>query len=47
MWWNFVARTREELDRAYDDWAAGDGRFGAVPSDLGRIPAPRPPWRRG
>jgi len=46
MWWNFVARTREELDRAYDDWRDETGRFGAVPSDLGRIPAPRPPWRR-
>ena len=46
MWWNFVARTREELDAAYDAWAAGSGRFGDVPSDLARIPAPRPPWRR-
>ena len=28
MWWNFVARSGEEIARAREDWAAG--RFGAV-----------------
>lgn len=46
MWWNFVARTREEIDRAYADWASGNDRFGRVSSDLARMPAPTPPWQR-
>ena len=44
MWWNFVARTREEIDDARADWEAGAPRFGEVASSLQRIPAPRPPW---
>jgi redox-sensitive bicupin YhaK (pirin superfamily) len=46
MWWNFVARTREEVSAAYDDWQAGSDRFGTVASPLGRIPASAPPWHR-
>lgn len=47
MWWNFVARTREELTQAWQDWQAHDtDRFAAVPSDLARIDAPTPPWIR-
>ena len=38
MWWNFVARSGEEIARAREDWAAG--RFGVVHG----YPAPR--WRR-
>jgi redox-sensitive bicupin YhaK (pirin superfamily) len=45
MWWNFVARTREELDAAYDSWTAQDGRFGHVQSSLPLIPAKAPHWR--
>jgi redox-sensitive bicupin YhaK (pirin superfamily) len=45
MWWNFVARTRDELTRAYEDWERHDDRFGRVASPLARIPAPRPGWR--
>ena len=44
MWWNFVARTRTEVDQARDDWMAGDGRFGDVASHLARIPVGPPPW---
>jgi redox-sensitive bicupin YhaK (pirin superfamily) len=44
MWWNFVARTPEELDRAYEQWQSSDERFGSVASPLARIPAPAPPW---
>jgi redox-sensitive bicupin YhaK (pirin superfamily) len=44
MWWNFVARSREEITGAYQQWRAEDGRFGEVHSSLDRIPAPPPPW---
>ncbi len=44
MWWNFVARTRDEIDAAYDDWAADSGRFGSVASALARIGTTRPTW---
>jgi hypothetical protein len=42
MWWNFVARTREEMDAAYNDWTAAAERFGKVQSRLPR-PMGRPP----
>ncbi len=38
MWWNFVARTGEEIARFRADWAAG--RFGEVPGDQGPLAAP-------
>ena len=44
MWWNFVGRSRDELDAAYVAWQAGDERFGRVASPLPRIPAPAPYW---
>jgi redox-sensitive bicupin YhaK (pirin superfamily) len=44
MWWNFVARTRDEMNAAYRDWESHSERFGVVATDLDRIPAPRPPW---
>jgi quercetin 2,3-dioxygenase len=47
MWWNFVARSREELDEAWRDWESGDPRFGEVRSSLDRIGAPHPPWAPG
>jgi redox-sensitive bicupin YhaK (pirin superfamily) len=40
MWWNFVARTKEELAQARTQWATYDERFGTVASSLDRIPAP-------
>ena len=47
MWWNFVARTKDELTRAWHDWQDGnDDRFAPVRSDLDRIEAPRPIWIR-
>jgi quercetin 2,3-dioxygenase len=46
MWWNFVARDRDELTRAWRDWNDRTGRFGHVASPLARIEAPAPPWVR-
>jgi quercetin 2,3-dioxygenase len=45
MWWNFVGRTRDEIDAAYASWEAGDDRFGRVTSTLPRIPAKAPYWQ--
>jgi quercetin 2,3-dioxygenase len=47
MWWNFVARDRDELTTAWREWQDRTDRFGAVPSKLARIEAPRPPWVPG
>ena len=38
LWWNFVARSRERIDRAAADWAAG--RFAQVPGETEFIPLP-------
>jgi redox-sensitive bicupin YhaK (pirin superfamily) len=46
MWWNFVARTRDEIDAAHASWTAQDDRFGRVPSTLPLIPAKAPYWQR-
>jgi redox-sensitive bicupin YhaK (pirin superfamily) len=46
MWWNFVVRSRDELDRARRQWESGDLRFGRLRSPLPRIPAPPPFWTR-
>ena len=42
MSWNFVGRSREDVDRAAADWNAAHRRFGTVASPLARIPAPVP-----
>jgi quercetin 2,3-dioxygenase len=46
MWWNFVARDRDELTEAWRDWNTRTERFGHVASPLARIEAPAPPWVR-
>jgi quercetin 2,3-dioxygenase len=46
MWWNFVARDRDEITAAWRSWNARDERFGHVASPLDRIEAPPPPWVR-
>jgi redox-sensitive bicupin YhaK (pirin superfamily) len=43
MWWNFVARTRAEVEAATQEWNAQDPRFGPLASPLARIPAPSVP----
>jgi redox-sensitive bicupin YhaK (pirin superfamily) len=44
MWWNFVARTREEVDAAYREWQGESDRFGTARSRDARVPAPVPFW---
>ena len=46
MWWNFVARNRDEIDEAYASWAEQDDRFGRVRSTLPLIPATAPYWHQ-
>jgi hypothetical protein len=46
MWWNFVARTREEILAAHADWTSAVDRFGHVASELPRIEVDPPPWSR-
>jgi redox-sensitive bicupin YhaK (pirin superfamily) len=43
MWWNFVARSRAEVETATREWNAQEPRFGSVASPLARIPAPAVP----
>ena len=45
MWWNFVARTRDEIDAARTDWAETTDRFARTGSVLAAVPAPETPWR--
>lgn len=46
LWWNFVARSKEEIARATSDWKAGRG-FGEVRGyDGERLDAPPPPETR-
>lgn len=44
IWWNYVARTREEIRLAHRDWSTGSGRFGRVVSSLPRLDGPALPW---
>jgi redox-sensitive bicupin YhaK (pirin superfamily) len=46
MWWNFVARSHEEIERYRAEWEAGSQTFGTVVGYVGerdRIPAPALP----
>lgn len=33
MWWNFIGRSKEEIQQAITDWNAGSARFGKVVND--------------
>ena len=45
MWWNFVARTKDELTHASRDWNDGAEYLGDVRGyDGPRLVAPMPPW---
>lgn len=44
MWWNFAARSHDEIERAREDWESGSARFGHVVGHGDeRIPAPAIP----
>ena len=45
MWWNFVGRDRDAIDRAWADRNDDDGRFGATGSAMARIDVGPPPWQ--
>ncbi|HTM19485.1 MAG TPA: pirin family protein [Kofleriaceae bacterium] len=38
IWWNFVSSSRERIEQAKRDWAAG--RFAAIPGDDDPVPLP-------
>jgi redox-sensitive bicupin YhaK (pirin superfamily) len=44
MWWNYVARTRDEITEAHRAWVIGDDRFGRFASPLDRMSTGDPPW---
>lgn len=44
MWWNYVARDRDEIAVAHRAWTDHDGRFGEVDSPLGRVSVAPPHW---
>lgn len=43
IWWNLVARTTDEIDRAYAAWSVGD--WPHVETSLPQMSAPTPPWQ--
>ena len=47
MWWNFIGRTHEDIERAREEWEAAAERFGHVDGHDGQvIPAPPLPNSR-
>jgi redox-sensitive bicupin YhaK (pirin superfamily) len=44
MWWNYVARTREEISAAHIDWTSRSDRFTVPPSALAAMDVSGPPW---
>jgi quercetin 2,3-dioxygenase len=44
MWWNYVARTHEEITGAHEDWTQRRDRFKIPPSQLAPIDVAPPLW---
>lgn len=45
MWWNFVARSRDEVTEAWMAWEERDtDRYAPIPTDVAPMVTPRPPW---
>ena len=44
MWWNFVARSRDEIVAAYRSWSSHDERFAQVASRFAPIEVAPPAW---
>jgi quercetin 2,3-dioxygenase len=47
IWWNYVGRSKDEVELAGQEWNTHGERFGRVDTDLARIPSPVPPWKAG
>jgi redox-sensitive bicupin YhaK (pirin superfamily) len=47
IWWNYVARSKDEVEIAGQEWNAAGERFGRVDTSLARITSPLPPWKSG
>jgi redox-sensitive bicupin YhaK (pirin superfamily) len=47
IWWNYVARSKDEVEVAGQEWNAAGERFGRVDTPLARIRSPLPPWTSG
>ncbi|MFD0312814.1 pirin family protein [Streptomyces flavalbus] len=44
MWWNFIGRSQQDIERARREWMAGDARFGSIVGfDGAPLPAPELP----
>lgn len=46
MWWNYVARTQDEITAAHEQWTERADRFGVTGSALDSIDVGPPPWVR-
>lgn len=46
MWWNYVARDRDEISVAHAAWTARTDRFPVPHSKLGSVDVAPPPWTR-
>jgi redox-sensitive bicupin YhaK (pirin superfamily) len=46
MWWNFVGRSHEDIERMRADWQAESARFGTVVGTMERLEAPALPQVR-
>jgi hypothetical protein len=44
MWWNYVARTQEEITQAHSDWTQRQDRFKLPASPLAPIDVSPPLW---
>jgi redox-sensitive bicupin YhaK (pirin superfamily) len=44
MWWNYVARTRQEISAAHQEWTTRSERFTVPLSSLAPIDVVGPPW---
>jgi redox-sensitive bicupin YhaK (pirin superfamily) len=44
MWWNYVARSRGEIQQAHRDWSSRSGRFPLPASGLEPVDVGPPPW---
>jgi redox-sensitive bicupin YhaK (pirin superfamily) len=46
MWWNFVGRSHDDIERMREDWQTASARFGTVAGTMERLDAPSLPHAR-